>query len=55
MIKEVGTYTVKAYVEATATEKQSATVDSAATAENAGKIVVSQLAQVTDVKVDVEK
>lgn len=53
-IKEVGSYTVKAYVEATATEKQSATVDSAATAENAGKIVVSQLAQVTDVKVDVE-
>lgn len=54
VIKEVGTYTVKAYVEATATEKQSATVDSAATAENAGKIVVSKLAQVTDVKVDVE-
>lgn len=53
VIKEVGTYTVKAYVEASATEKQSATVDSTATAENAGKIVVSQLAQVTDVKVDV--
>ncbi len=53
-IKEVGTYTVKAYVEATATEKQSATVDSATTAENAGKIVVSKLAQVTDIKVDVE-
>jgi len=55
VIKEVGTYTVKAYVAASSTEKQSATVDSAATAENAGKIVVSKLAQVSNVKVDVAK
>ena len=55
IIKEsgVGTYSIKAYVTANASEKQSVTVDSVATAENKGKIVVSQLVQVTDVKVDV--
>lgn len=51
----VGTYTIKAYVKGTDVAKQSAEVDSATTAENAGKIVVSQLAKVSDIKVDVAK
>lgn len=46
---KVGTYTVKAYVEGTQEKQPTATVDSTAKAD-AGKVVIIQLAQVTNIK-----